>query len=91
MSALISKIMTFSQQKMMKIVLALTLIGIFNTAFSLPPERVGPVESNPACWFKAKMGFPFYGQETITLYKMTENHKKNWLRIRSFSSTNKVF
>ena len=67
------------QQIMMKIVLALTLIGIFNTAFSLPPERVGPVESNPACWFKAKMGFPFYGQETITLYKMTENHKRTGL------------
>ena len=75
--------MTFSQQSMMKIVLALTLIGIFNIAFSLSLERGGPLESthNPflLCWSKARMGFPFYGETRITLHKMTENHKKTGL------------
>ena len=58
---------------MMKIQIALILIAIFNTGNPFP------VKINPVCQEFAMKGFPFYGQESVTLTQMIKNHEKTGL------------
>ena len=61
------------QQNMMKIELAMTLFAVFHTTYSQPVMIVQD------CRKDAMIGFPFFGEESITLSKFMENHKETGL------------